>query len=393
MKKGKSVLDIFNVPIWLFVLLLTVFVLRIPSFFEPYSYGDEMIYLTLGEAVRQGVPLYKGIYDNKPPLLYLIAFISGNLFWFKAILALWHLITVFIFFKLTEFLFLGKKNSQLIATTIFALFTTLPLLEGNIVNAELFMILPTIAAFYILLTKTPSSKNLVFSGVLFSIATLFKIPAAFDLAAIVFFWLISAKKLNKKNLKKISLSIFYLSAGFITPILLTFIWYFLKGALTEYLFAAFFQNIGYLSSWRPVGSQEPFFLKNAPLFTRALIVLLLLSALYWKKKVVSPNFSFICAWLFFSLFAVTLSERPCPHYLIQSVAPISLLSSILFTFTNLEQVLAIMPLTIAVFAPFYFKFWYYPTLPYYIRFAKFISKNISQEEYFSNYASHIPRNY
>ena len=187
MKKGKSVLDIFNVPIWLFVLLLTVFVLRIPSFFEPYSYGDEMIYLTLGEAVRQGVPLYKGIYDNKPPLLYLIAFISGNLFWFKAILALWHLITVFIFFKLTEFLFLGKKNSQLIATTIFALFTTLPLLEGNIVNAELFMILPTIAAFYILLTKTPSSKNLVFSGVLFSIATLFKIPAAFDLAAIVFF--------------------------------------------------------------------------------------------------------------------------------------------------------------------------------------------------------------
>ena len=55
--------------------------------FEPYYYGDEMIYLALGQGLRQGIPLYLGLHDNKPPLLYLTAAISGNLFLFKVILA------------------------------------------------------------------------------------------------------------------------------------------------------------------------------------------------------------------------------------------------------------------------------------------------------------------
>jgi len=100
-----KILAKLHTPVWLFILLVVVFILRIPSFFEPYSYGDEMIYLTLGEAIRQGVPLYLGVHDNKPPLLYILAAISGRLFWFKAILAIWHLITVFIFWKLSEVLF------------------------------------------------------------------------------------------------------------------------------------------------------------------------------------------------------------------------------------------------------------------------------------------------
>ncbi len=38
----KNFFDKLHTPRWLFVLLLIVLVLRIPSFFEPYSYGDEM---------------------------------------------------------------------------------------------------------------------------------------------------------------------------------------------------------------------------------------------------------------------------------------------------------------------------------------------------------------
>src|SRR3989337_2710734 len=64
-----------------------------------------MIYLTLGEAIRRGIPLYSEIHDNKPPLLYVMAAIAGNLFWFKALLTLWLLTTVFIFLKFTQGLF------------------------------------------------------------------------------------------------------------------------------------------------------------------------------------------------------------------------------------------------------------------------------------------------
>src|SRR6185369_12395776 len=138
---------LFQIPKWLFIVLIAIIILRIPTFFEPYSYGDETIYLTLGEGMRHGLTLYKDIHDNKPPLLYATAALAGSLFWFKAILCFWMIGTTVLFWKLTEHLFPKKKNLQCIATIVFAILTTLPLLEGRTANAELFMLGPTIGAF------------------------------------------------------------------------------------------------------------------------------------------------------------------------------------------------------------------------------------------------------
>lgn len=393
MLRVNEILKRFHTPNWLFFLLLVVLILRIPSFFEPYSYGDEMIYLTLGEAIRQGIPLYKGIHDNKPPLLYIMAGIAGNLFWFKAILAIWHLITVYLFWRLTEALFPKKTRGQIVATSIFAILTTIPLLEGNIVNAELFMIGPIILAFLLLLTKTLNFQNLFLAGSLFSIAALFKVPAAFDLPTIIFLWLIGMKRLEFKGVKQILLNTFYLASGFIIPIALTFIWFYLKGSLKEYAIAAFLQNFGYLSSWRPDQIQQSFIVKNMPLLQRAGVISAGLTLLYWKKKVLSKNFIFAAIWLLLSLFAVTLSERPYPHYLIQSAAPLALLLAIFFTNKTKEQVFTLIPITLAIVVPVYFKFWYYPTFPYYSRFVKLATGQISNEVYLSSFGEHVPRNY
>ena len=389
----NNLLKKFHTPTWLFVLLILVLVFRIPSFFEPYSYGDEMIYLTLGEAIRRGIPLYSGIHDNKPPLLYVLAAIAGSLFWFKAILTIWTLCTIFVFWKLASFLFPKKESFQKVATTIFAVLTTLPLLEGNIVNAELFMIGPTMLAFYLLLTRRLDFKNLFFSGILFSTASLFKIPAAFDIPAILFVWIFSTKKFDKSGIVKILRNTFFLSLGFLLPILATFIWYFLRGAASEYLTAAYLQNFGYLSSFRPGDIQKPFLIKNAPLIQRSLVLIFGLLILFWKRKRLSKEFSFSVAWLLFSLFAVTLSERPYPHYLIQSVPPLSILLGILFTQKNIEQVLVIIPLTLTLFVPVYYKFWYYKTTPYYLRFINFTLGKIDKKEYLSSFSKEAQENY
>lgn len=381
-----------HTPTWLFILLIIVFILRIPSFFEPYSYGDEMIYLTLGEAIRHGIPLYKGVHDNKPPLLYLLAAASGSLFWFKAILAGWSIITIFIFWKLTA-LFFKKEKTQMIATGIFATLTTIPLLEGNIINSELFMIGPTILGFLILLAFKNNTKNLLISGLLFSIAALFKIPAAFDIPAIIAYWLISEKNLNKQTLFEIIKKTIILALGFLTPILITFIWFYFAGALKEYFTAAFLQNFGYLSSWRPDDVQKPFLVKNGPLLIRASIVFLATLLLFRFRKKLSKEFIFATLWLFFTLFAVTLSERPYPHYLIQSVAPLSILIAMFFTKQNKEQVYTIVPFFFALLVPVYFKFWYYPTVPYYTKFIKLITNQITIEEYLNTYGSQVSRNY
>jgi 4-amino-4-deoxy-L-arabinose transferase-like glycosyltransferase len=388
----QQLLKKIHCPHWICILLVVILLLRIPSFFEPYSYGDEAVYLTLGEGVRQGLTLYKDIHDNKPPLLYLLAAAAGSLFWFKVILAFWSLGTVILFWKLAEALFPKKSRIQKIATIIFAVLTTIPLLEGNIINAELFMIGPIMAGFLVLFTQKSSIKNLLLSGFFFGIATLFKVPAAFDLPAIIFFWLIIGG-LTKANLKEVAQKTLCLAIGFALPILLTIVWFLFKGALAEYISAAFLQNVGYLSTWRPADVQKPFLIRNLPLFIRAAVVILGAVILYLRRTKLTKKFIFLCLWILFGLFAVTLSERPYPHYLVQIVPSLSFLLAMLFADKTMEQTLVIIPLTLAVFVPVYYKFWYSPTTSYYLRFLKFATGNITKDQYFNQFGLATTTNY
>lgn len=381
-----------NIPKWIIITLIAVFILRIPTFFDPFNYGDEMIYLTLGNGIRQGVTLYSGLHDNKPPLLYLMAAISGNVFWFRVILAFWNMTTILMFWKLAERLCKNNSRVVIISTLVFAILTTLPLFEGNIANAELFMILPTLAAFYLLLSDKMKASYLFLAGVLFAIAVLFKVPAVFDLCAIFVFWLIKSG-INLKNLKRLFSRALLLGLGFGVTIGTTFLWYYLAGALKEYTIAAFLQNVGYLSSWRPDDAKLPFYVKNGPLLIRFGIVLFGSFVLYIKRKSLSNEFIFITLWLLFSLFGVTLSERPYPHYIIQVVPAISLLVGLLFASKKMDQIYAIVPLGLAAFTFAYFNFWHYPTLPYYTNFIKFSTGVINKEEYFNHFNGYANRNY
>jgi hypothetical protein len=378
-------------PNWLIGILALVLILRIPSFFEPYYYGDEMIYLTLGQGVRQGMTLYKDVYDNKPPLLYLTAAVAGNLFWFKAILAFWSMATIFIFYKLAEHLF--KRNGKIvkIATLIFAILTTIPLLEGNTINAELFMIGPSLLAMLILLKESNNFKNVFLAGILFGISFLFKVPALFDVPVIVFYWIITSNL--KTDWKEIVKKTLILGLGFIIPVLLTLVWYFAQGDLMEYIKAAFIQTVGYVSSFRPGDVQKPFLVRNAPLLIRGLIVLVGSVLVFIFRKRLSNKFVLFCLWTLFALFAVALSERPYPHYLIQVVAPMSLLFAMFFAEKSVEQALVVVPLALTFFVPVYYKFWFYPTTSYYEKFINFAIQRTNKDTYLKTFGSNVKRNY
>lgn len=388
--KLGNLLHIPDVPSWLLIILSLVFLLRVPSYFEPYYYGDEMIYMTLGEGVRQGMTLYKDVHDNKPPLLYLMAAASGNLFWFKVMLTFWMLITIYVFYKLTKIILNKNEKAQKISTLLFALLTTLPLLEGLTINSELFMIVFTLAAFLILLKDRPSFGKIYLSGFLLGMGALFKIPAAFDAPIIVFYWIITG---GLKNWREILKNTTVLALGFASPIVLTFVWYFFRGALPEYIKAAFMQNVGYLSSFRPDDVQKPFLERNAPLLIRGFVVVLGSFILFIFRKRLSKRFILLSLWVLFTLFAITLSERPYPHYLIQAVAPVSMLFSLLLTEKSIEQSLTVIPLTLFFFVPVYYGFWIYPTASYYLRFTNLITHNITKEEYLNSFSKNTSRNY
>jgi hypothetical protein len=378
-------------PNWVMAIIAGIVLFRIPSFFEPYYYGDEMIYTTLGLGIRRGLTLYKQIFDNKPPLIYMTAALAGNLFWFKALLAFWMIATTICFWHLTENLFRNNKLAQKVSVLIFAIFTTIPLFEGNIVNAELFLIGPIILALTFLLTR-PSTRNIFLAGIMLGVASLFKIPAAFDAPVIVVYWFITLDRVNFKSLVDIFKKTLILILGFTIPIILTFIWYFFRHATGDFFTAAFLQNVNYISSWNG-GPQQSFVVKHGPLLIRAGIVLIGFIILRLQNRKLSKAFLIASIWLLTSLFAVTLSERPYPHYMIQAIPAISILIGILVSSPKFEQVLTITPLTLAIFVPVYYKFYYYSTSSYYIRFINFADGRISKSDYFNSFDKYTEGNY
>ena len=109
-------------------IIVSVFaLLRLPSLLEPYWYGDEGIYQVIGIALGQGRILYSEIWDNKPPVLYLIyALFNGDQFYVRLFSLIVGIGSVVFFYLLTGKLF---KNlfARFASTTLFSVVFFLPL--------------------------------------------------------------------------------------------------------------------------------------------------------------------------------------------------------------------------------------------------------------------------
>ena len=352
------------------LLLLLVVILRIPSLFEPYWYGDEGIYLVLGQALRKGLVFYRDIHDNKPPLLYVLAAIAGNVFWFRAMLMVWFGAAVVVFLKLTKVFWPKSKYLGYGLTLVMIGLTTF--FEGNVANAEIFIVLPVTLAMFL----TVKGKSWLKIGLLFSVGFLLKVPAVFDLVALII-WL---GIFEKDSLKKVVLSIvdkriWAVILGFSLPIAVSIGYYAIVGGLEPYVRSALFQNIGYLSTW---GGSDSGLMPRFGITAMALGILLWMSRRYKFSRWVSLNL----VWFLMALFGALLSGRPYPHYLIQPAVPAVLLLGVLIKSKKWSLRLAIIGvLLLSGFWWWQIKFWSYPLAAYYVNFEQYITKQKSLEEY------------
>lgn len=376
----------------LILLILLSAVLRIPSLFEPYWYGDEGIYLVLGQGIRKGLILYKDIHDNKPPLLYMLAAIAGNVFYFRLMLTIWFGVAVGFFYKLTQLLIPKKKVAATIATTLMIALTTLT--EGNIANAEIFIVLPIIMATFMALKelKRKSEKKKIIRwavmGLLMSVGFLLKVPAVFDMLAL-FLWVGVTQEMNGKNIFKSvwrvvsSKRLWLMGLGFIVPIALSIIYYYKVGAGERYFRSALGQNIGYLASFK-TGSHDQGLGAQTGLISRTVGLLILLVAFFplAKKGNITNKGKLLITWFLMALFGALLPERPYPHYLIQPIIPGSLLLTY-FLFVKNKSLRLWSIVVMAIMVGFYLKisFWHYPVVDYYRNFYDYITKVKTIEEY------------
>jgi len=378
-------------------LLIIVFFLRLPSLFEPYWYGDEGVYLTVGQALRKGLLLYRDIYDNKPPLIYIITAIgNGDQFWFKLLTGISVLFSTFLFYRLSQKLFNNEKLVPKVTTALFAILTTIPLLEGNIANAELLILLPTVGGFFLFFKWSEEHKlkteKILFLGIILGLGFLLKATAIFDFAVLAVFLMIFQEK--NKFLELIKKE-FLLIIAYLTPIALTAVFFLLKNSLIDFINSCFIKTVGYLGSWE-TGSHS---LSTSSLLDKDMsiklgLVLITFFTLWLNKKKLGQTAGFLSLWFIFSLFGATLSGRPYTHYLLQTVPPLALIIGLLFL--KKYRRIIYLPILLIFFytsAIFYYRFWVYKTLPYYQNFVQFILGYKNKSDYFSYFSPKMPTIY
>lgn len=373
---------------FLTVILLIFFLLRFPSLFEPYWYGDEGIYQVIGNSLNQNRLLYKDIWDNKPPLLYLLyAIFNSDQFFVRLASLIFGILSVGVFFYLSKKLFANLKI-PIFLTFVFALLFSLPTLEGNIANAENFMLLPILlSAFLILkLSREAGSRfteKLLLAGTLLGIAFLFKIVAVFDLAAFLVFMSLLNLSLNKK-LHFITL----LVLGFIAPTAVTSLFFFSKGAFSDYISAVFSSNIGY------VGYGNTAVLPFSLLFVKLILLFIFISFLFVQRKKLPTSTLFILSWFAFSLFNTLFSQRPYPHYLLVLIPSFSLLLGFLFLGKSLrKKAIVILAVTLLIVFMSFSLNVFGKTIGYYKNFSLFITGLRAVSSYQSFFDRKTSRDY
>lgn len=383
----------------LILLLLLVVILRIPSLFEPYWYGDEGIYLTVGQAMSRGSRLYAQIVDHKTPIIYWLAELSGKLIGLKLILITASGLSTALFYLLAKRLF-NTTWAQNISSLAFALLTTLPMLEGNIANGELILMPFVLAGVYgfwrfwpqATLRKLPAFIP-YFIGSMFGLAILTKVPAGLDFLGFgIFLILMLPYAWNKTNRAKYTLIGLKIVAGCLAPIGLSVIYFALRGDLYDYLQFGLLYNVWYISAWgSPFQNAIALFLSS--LKGRLIILMIITFGLWWQRKKLNLAFLFATTWFLYALFGALLSLRPYPHYLIQIVPAAAILIGFLIEGTNRKRWISLLIIGATVGIIYSLQFMIYPTIAYYRTFSRYITGKITQEQYFNSFDSRVAENY
>lgn len=415
-----------HTTLWFFICL--VIILRIPNFFEPYWYGDEGIYLTVGQSIRGGEKLYTEIVDHKTPIIYYLATVP-NQFYFRVLLLVWMVVSTALVYSLSRKFFKNKFLSW-ITLLLFVVFTTIPCFEGNIPNGELFVLGFILAGLW-LLSKTQYLAKLFFhqsqnqvknfhplnflAGLFLGLGFLTKVPALTDFAAVLLIpWFIFSTSLlpvSQVSLKKIVdliknlvVSWLPLILGFFLIVGVSIAYFVIIGSGKDYLQFGLLYNLHYTQTWQlDLGSKLLNFAFS--MMGKTLILAIILVALTLIKNL-STKLKFFLGWSALSIYAVLLSNRPYPHYFIQAVLPLSfLITNIvedvirgLKTRFYLKQAvwslgsgIVLLSLGWSIFTTLNFK--PYSTDKYYSNFYQLATGELTQENYYLTFNELMTDNY
>ena len=311
-----------------FAFILITIIFRSPTLFFDFFSNDEAAHITGSFVIMDKGVLYRDFVDNKPPMIYLFYIIAQFIFG-KGILAVHILTNIFIipFTSLFILIAISRKSRVvgLIGGIFYIVFSTTYIPTDMLAtNCELIMNLFLSSALYLLYRSGRIEYFL--SGILISLATLSKQQAGISIIIPIYLF-IRGYISEKRGSASVPLTLFF--TGFVIPLLSVFIYFYSKGALNEFIHFNIAHNIGY--------SQNPITIIEVikRIFKYLIPYLLILSPLIYfylktRRDTEKRLLSIYEVALILYIIPIFVGFRFFPHYFLQPLLPLTLLSACYF---------------------------------------------------------------
>jgi 4-amino-4-deoxy-L-arabinose transferase-like glycosyltransferase len=327
--------------LWLVLIFLFIFLIRLPVVDVSVIDWDESIYFTMAQDVAEGGVPYKTTWDTKGPLLFLtlapvVAVFGDSIAALRIFTSAYLLLSMLFVYLVAARLMSGF--AAVLPPLLYGLMFVVPGFGGLGSNGELFMMLPVILAILTYLDyREGGAGHLIFlSGAFSAAAFLIKATAIFSAAAVPVFLIYDyLSRRPRRQGAFLSGAVLY-AAGFAAAAAIVALYLGANGALGAFLETYFITNGKFVGA---VPIHKAFvdlvyyvhwlMLRNFELVTLAAVtcsILLLWSVVRRKKGSVKTDavvFVFVLAA--FSLLGVVWGRRMFPHYYLQMALPFALI--------------------------------------------------------------------
>ena len=323
--------------------IILVSILRFSTFFQSVIDWDESVFLLMSKSLLDGNLPYTQIWDHKPPGIYLLFSLSQIVFGqsvisIRILTCIFVSISCFALYKSGNIFNSNNNYNGILAGILYAFFS---LKNGGLsANTELFFVFFNILAFHLVfLTLFSSNKQLNFYkfrfliiGLIMGISLHIKYLVIFDFFAIFLILITYYFKSNERNIIELTKVYFCLLIGAFIPFLLSTLYFMKSGHLNDYIYANFIANKIYSAETQfsliyfiqvIIGQA----VQNHPLWLCLLITPFYIYIFVPRKSEESYKFYALLLWFFMAFIGTCATKKFYPHYFLQILPPLCLLSS------------------------------------------------------------------
>jgi hypothetical protein len=287
-------------------LAAAVVLVRLPSLSEPGWGSDDGFFTAVALQMSKGVPLYAGVFDAHPPMIYWLyrllvglGVVQHHVLTQLVALLATVAVAVLTYAVATR---VTQRSTALLAGALAGVVLSIPTLDGDLLNVELLALPLFLGALLLAFDRRP--PILVAAGLLLALALATRPSFLFDSVALAVPLLAGAGRVRR---------IAAVAAGGAAGLAAVAAALWLQGSLGAYVTVVMPANHSYIA-WANEGTDLPLYLRLAFLFAVG-------AALFWRAR--TPAGRLAVAWLFASVAGSSITPREITHYAHEAIPAIS----------------------------------------------------------------------